>query len=354
MNFSDPVINHSAVLDFLEFGICCPGETFFSSTPDNHNSFLRENLAHIANSDISINEAAERVYYQLEKAINDIVQSNYCSSFALSGGADSRLIFSILIKNHPHFLNNIYVYTRLHPTLNQQQDRDYLIAKKLCDQYSIALNPEFSSKHSSFYLVPQYKTAKKCLSGLWGGELLGGSVINHYLFSPGSIKQNDRDSNLCLYLLNSLNGNELNQDSMFSLFSLTLKKSQHTAFYHSLAWFSPDSSKEVTISPFLDHDFQKTLFSLPPSYLKDYQLYALLLEKKADNFLNIPINNFQIPRGKSIHHPREGIEPKNLTQQLNIQVIKKTENNILEKYIDQYQEKKYYPYLKNSIPYIHF
>ncbi|NQZ18044.1 MAG: hypothetical protein HRT44_02125 [Bdellovibrionales bacterium] len=292
----------------------------------------------------------DQIYISLEAALDKIISSKQCDALAISGGADSRLIMSILNKNHRSELEKLYIYNRRHISLEEDTDVDTVLSKKICERLGLKLNLEVSQRFSGSYLHPEGRSENKVLSGLWGGELLGGYLVDDRLFSFEELLVNT-ESELASFVKTHFEKESQSSNILCMMYNL-LRWSNYTAYYQSLPWLRPRANEARTVTPFLDEGFLKALFSIKSEDLSNYQLYKKLLNKHCAELLDIPINN---PSFKELYDYGDVAKVKNPKS---IKVVNKipqdwtSEKKEIRRYIEQLGPSKYGNYLLKALPYI--
>jgi hypothetical protein len=187
----------------------------------------------------------------LRKAIVKLIE-NGASHLALSGGCDSRLILALIPKS---MRSKVSTYNKSNPLLGATQDNDHLLAEKISEQYGFKFNPILEPKNYIEFLNPEF-TNEKVISGLYGGEFLGGT-LNWFL--PDEIQKSfsvtdpDAYRNLFLASINSFR---------------TLFHRKTTS-----SWASPYTNLYSTFTPFLDTDFLDHFVKVDPAQAANYKVY---------------------------------------------------------------------------------
>ncbi len=282
--------------DFLEFGLVQPGRDIFIFDKANARHRRYNSLNKKESISNSIDYYARQVYSAIEKALDNIVSQGEVNRFALSGGADSRIILAILLKNHPGFLRDLYIYTRVHPELGPSNDKDFLISDCLSKRFNFKIFPETSEALSSGYLMPIHRVtradySRKVLSGLWGGELLGGAIFEFFPTHPEQIIRSKRDGLLKAYLQNLVETYGETCLSSLDLHFHLLYEANCSTFYDSSTWFFPRMANYVSHTPFLQDVFLKEIFVVPSHFFKKYQLYLKIFDLLDKRFSEIEVNN---------------------------------------------------------------
>jgi hypothetical protein len=338
-------LNERAVFDFLYLGFVSPGENFFSDS--NHSS--KYELEFLTTEDKNIEHFIQQIYDTLELAVDRIVSTQDCNSFALSGGVDTRLILHFLAKNHQNFLKNTYIYTRYHPLLGPNNDSDCIVVQRLEKKMNLKINYEPASEWASSYLnVCNEKSY--ALSGLWGGELLGGQVLNKLLFSFSDFLPLIGKSDLADWIFNNnknLTDQHVYQNNEFQLHSQLLMQSSVTAFYYSVTWLDPMRALNVSRTPFLDPDFLKKIYTCPRAFLKDYNIYRHIIKNFLGDLATVPFSN---PMYSSEDMLNLGKDPKEQIQNLGTpEIFSEEQKALLEKCISKHRQAKHYSYMQSLL-----
>jgi hypothetical protein len=189
------------------------------------------------------------------------------NSIALSGGADSRMIFSALIHNKPS--KKILIYSRLHPDLNEKQDADVLISKNICFQLGFEHRVQKATEMPSAYLSQEAPALAPIFSGLYGGEYLGGEITQ--LLAENSL------------YLDKTNGLLEN--------AIKLLAQSFTCDIYDGAWSPIYSHHNLTLTPFWDSSILQLLFNLPSEKVQKYKLYNNLFDFLPEPLLSEPLQS---------------------------------------------------------------
>ena len=307
-------LNEPAIRDFIHYGVTAPGDSFFLE--DSHintqsfSSFLdRYELKHKHITRDLLNLLNK----ELTGAVGRLLKKKTCSFFALSGGCDTRLILAILLTQYPESLKELNIYTRLHPDLVPDSDRDVSVAKILSQKFKFPLAIESYRLSPTVYLDADLKEGERVLSGLFGGELLGGALLDGLMFSPDSgTHKSESDGNFDDFLREFWSKNKFSSENLLAFYYYLLRNSYMTGLYKTPAWLQIDCALEFTESPFLDDDFLDLLFSVHPDVVYYYQVYVRILEVCYPEFIKIPVNNSYVAPYPFIERVDWGVEPKSL------------------------------------------
>jgi hypothetical protein len=347
---SEKQIDRYAVNDFIQYGVVTPGHDFVkvrSSVRSDHIDILDID-AKTPQLKIDIN----KIYSIIEENVHRIVTSRSIDSFALSGGADSRLIFGILYRNHLSHLKKLHVYTRIHPQLSADKDRDCIIASLLCQKFGIYLHKEFSQYSQAYVRIQDYQKYRNPLCGLWGTELIGGAIFRELLFADDVVNQTDEDNYLIDFLKQSgLRSENINRNMFYAHFQL-LSKSNYTAFYKMPTWLNPGKAMQHARSPFFDIRLAIELSRIDAKQLNKSMLYEEIFSKKLSEYVEIPINNNSLPPKFTRGLSDLGYEPK----LLKMNIVKQADSPLRQElYTGVINSRRgpYKDYLLSLIPYIH-
>ena len=340
-------LNEDSVLDFLDFGMMSPGHSFFMK----REYFPSFNLIP-PKKDFS----SKNFLTAFRLSIESILKKGDISEFALSGGADTRLICSVLLTDFPSEFRKFRVYTRVHPYLGTKGDRDYLIAESLSKRFRFTLTAEVAEKNSTSYLRPLQMKEKptKNLSGLWGGECLGGALLNFKTADLKEILQCERVSPLKSYLQTlGLNDYVLENQTLQVYYHL-LNESQATTFYYSLNWFIPKGFSYFSETPFINEFVLNEIFSLTDSQVSNYRIYNEVLSLLSPGFLELPINNTAVTPSFRSGLENYGIEPKTQSAELTKGTNWSDRHQELKNFCEKFNHLKYSEYLRGILPHLNF
>jgi hypothetical protein len=299
----------NAINDFIQFGFVRPGDHLYKRM-DRAQTMELGQPGSICDS-LDSAQVVHQAHQLIEQNIAQIIESGEVDAFALSGGADSRLIFSILCKNHLPELKSLYIYTRSHPRLSPDQDRDLIIAKSLCQEFGLKHNHEVAQIHPQVFLTPQDKSFTRPLCGLWGSELIGGGIYRECLFDRDRILASRvKDSDLLSYLWDSGISTENYAATELLIHFHLLSLSELTAFYQSITWLKPKGAMANAKSPYFDSQLARLLCAVNKEYLSSFSFNRQLLETYASEFLKVPINNIFMQQSQAPELGTIGLEPK--------------------------------------------
>ncbi len=337
------MIDESSVLDFLEFGLVSPDRDLVL-----HNRILKlDDEPVYTQSTYNLDNVIDILQQSLEKAVCSITTER-CKSFALSGGIDSRLILCILTKNHNDFLKEIKIYNRYHPQLGPVEDRDSILAKQVCNFLDLKLDFEAVEEYGQDYLRFSSPKGYFTLSGLWGGELLGGALHQHFPFALQEIDKTSRVSPLKDYILKIKDNFPGKISELWLMFHL-LRNSRHTAFYRSIGWYEPKYVESIAATPFLGKEFLENLFRLPIDEINNYKIYKKLVNKYDSKLFSFPINNISFKDNQTL----PGKEPKKEAAYIQREgkITTEAQLQILE-ICKRHSHLPYANYLMNLIPFL--
>lgn len=299
-------INLDALSEFLKFGITYPGTSLRRSFAP------KPVVAPIEISQYIIDEtqAAKVILEALYKAIDDLVSRGEIKSFAMSGGTDTRLILAILHRNHRSFLSRLPIYTRIHPQLTVDSDRDGIVAKALANRFGLKVEFESSDFYPKAYLYNRNHLRQPCLSGLWGGELLGGQLFTILPFSISDIYSCPHSARLKNLLLDWKTAPNMESNHLQVYFNLIIQ-SGLSALYETWTWLHSPTNSKAIVAPFTSESFLSTLFTIDPRLIKDYRLYAHLLKNEFPEYVEVAVNNHAL-EWHGLNVARSGTEAKSI------------------------------------------
>lgn len=339
-------LRRNSILDFLEFGLLSPGDHFFDT-------YLETNLPYWpGDSDFENDDLEKSLYETLVLSIGEILKSNKCDSYAISGGADSRLILSILLDHFPHFLKTVKVYCRYHPSLSPEEDRDSRIVMALSEANGFDVKFESPNVHPQAYLYSPKTSQKYCLSGLFGGELLGATLLNNPIFDENELYQSNRQSFFCDSIKQTFPSLDAFYENHLKIRYLTLRGSSLSAFYESPTWIRPNIFLKVSATPFVNHKFLKVLFSCDPNKLKNHMVYSNILTRFCSKYLSVPVNNEFIDNKLNLGLKSWGKEPKLIPYNKQKPLTLSVGQKMIEAFIDTQGQRKHTDFLKRWLHFV--
>ena len=295
-------IRTNSILDFLEFGLLAPGDDFFD--------FNLRSSPPIFDSDITISDLEKTLYTNLVSSLKEILENKQVDSFAISGGADSRLILSIILEHFPKYLEKMKIYCRVHPSLRPEEDRDSLIVMALSKQLGFNVKFESPDLYPSAYLVPADPDQTCCLSGIFGGNLLGGDFLENPIFDGKEIYECSRKSLFCKFITQEFYSLESFKKNELKIRYLTLMLSPLSAHSKSLCWLIPNRFLQYSKTPFINKRILDILFSCEIKDIKNFEIYTKILTRFCSKYLFVPINNLSIESKLNLGLAQWGKEPK--------------------------------------------
>lgn len=261
LNF-DWSLDSSSLEDFFDFGLITNGKTLFSNIKQlpfqKYIKYQNNSLRLISESSLTLDskviESPSSIYEFLIARIQIWLNDCHFNSIALSGGADSRMIFAAL--NNFKDKSKIKVHSRIHPQLSEEQDADFVIAKNICQTIGLPHSGQKARSHPSAYLSQDLPADPPIFSALYGGEYLGGEVIN--LIAKNALSENSNSPIFanCIHLL----------------------AQAFTCDFYGGAWFPVFAHHNLTLTPFWDSQIIQLLLSIETENIKDYRLYNEVLD----------------------------------------------------------------------------
>jgi len=240
-----------------------------------------------------------------------ILNSNYFTEIDLSGGYDSRVIFSLAYNTKVNLNNeNIKIYSKIgtNKGMIHHLSDDYDIASKIANTLNIQLNQhQYNSKlnyysseeqydllkytflglhKSGFNCVAKYVDPKFHFGGL-NGEIIRGSLTNLSLknienrFSHNPVKNNENVINEFYNDIHSLDENEFKALTKFFI-------NTQCRSHFGLSIYNSYIANLYTISPFNDADLLKLY--VPEEFDKNI-IFAIIIYKTCPEIFDIPFTN---------------------------------------------------------------
>ncbi len=213
----------------------------------------------------------------------------YCpyNSIAVSGGADSRLLLATL--NSYPLGKEFTLHSRCHPQLTPSEDADVFIAKQSAEIVGRKHSVQLSQGFPSAYLSQEPPAVAPVLSGLYGGELLGGELLQ--LVSKTRLKKEDENS--------------------FAE-AISISAQMFICDFYGGAWSLCSAHHNLTLTPYWDSYFVASLLQTPTDVIKKYSLMAQMYEHLPSQLKELPFVSVFTD-----YHPKwkkslTGINPKSL------------------------------------------
>lgn len=293
----DPVVDPHKIEKFFADGIISDGDTLFLGVRQlgfQKQAVVREGLVEETTepslkTDSPVNlSAAQFLDFTMERFAQWFKYCPY-QSVAVSGGADSRLLFATL--NRYPVEKEFTLHSRCHPQLKPEQDADVIIAKEATAMIGRKHLVQLSEGFPSAYLSQETPAVPPVLSGLYGGELLGGELLQ--LVSKSRIKKEEEGS---------------------YAEAISTSGQMFVCDFYGGAWSVCSSHHNLTITPYWDSYFIAALLQTPASVIKNYSLMAKMYESLPSQFKEMPFISIFTHYHPHWRKPYSGSNPKSLVR----------------------------------------
>ena len=243
--------------------------------------------------------------------IKPILNSEYFTEIDLSGGFDSRVIFSLIYNTKVNLNNeNIKIYSKIGTTkgMIHHLSDDYEIASKIADKLNIQLNQhQYNSKANYYSCEEQYDLLKYTFLGLHksgfncvakftnpkfhfgglNGEIIRGALPNLSLnnikkrLSHHPVKNNE---NVINEFFNDINGLDTDKFKALTKFFINTQCRSH----FGLSIYNSYIANIFTISPFNDKELLKLYV---PEGIDKNIIFAIIIYKTCPEIFDIPFTN---------------------------------------------------------------
>lgn len=226
------------------------------------------------------------------------------NSIAISGGIDSRFLIACWLSKNVS--RETKLYSRLHPSLAEDQDLDVLVAKKIAALTHLPHGIQKPSSLPSAFLSQEPPCRPAVLSGLYGGEYLGGEFLN--LVSLEKWDQKLAGTGIFAEtVMSRRKTNPLDDDVQLKL--EILAQSSFCRVYDA-SWGAIAVHHNLTLTPFWDSYFIEALSRMPAVQLQNYSLYRQLYSYLPRPVREIPLHSQMNHYFKDYAHAQNGINPK--------------------------------------------
>ncbi|MCR9205886.1 MAG: hypothetical protein NXH75_14985, partial [Halobacteriovoraceae bacterium] len=275
--------DHESIASYLKDGILNGGKTFIRGvrnfSPGETIEYIDRELT-IKNSSRSFSGFEEKNPAEVTQQIKDILSDSlqkWISKYSihganLTGGADTRLLLALLEKNQRQ---DFQFFTDRSPHLNEDEDRDVIIAKELAKRFGlnheVRIHPTVEITDDKSFLRSEPADVLK-LSGNHGGEILGGDVFGAMEFCKATHWREDFTEDyqsLC--------------SLMFRAFFSDIYDGG--VFNH---WTMPFKFSGRKCAPFWDQRLIHLLSQQDKNNVYHYGLYAELYRKHFPEFIKTP------------------------------------------------------------------
>ncbi len=322
-------LNYQAIIEYFNIGITLQNKTFYEEINlldkstiieinQNINKKTQTKQSHISiNKKIDLVSAVEEVSFLLKNSINTLLKNNTEQQITISGGLDTRLILNAIDENQ---VKNYDFVTFKTTRLDENSDRDILIAKEICKYkslkhsviempaWSVQWNKNFST---SFFNTWREKNDKRILTGVFGTEFLNSGWSCQYPFNVNTqkktkifnkLKFNNFSKAFTDVIINSTTNpliemsniikNIEHENSQYYFAINHFSKSFFTGIYHGSAgrWVNPFDFLTSISSPFVDEKLISFCLSLPFNIISDknHNLYRELFKNHFSKLNHIP------------------------------------------------------------------
>lgn len=238
-------------------------------------------------------------------------------TFRISGGVDTRLISAFLPDWSKARLNFEVVCS---PHLNETSDRDVIGAKRVTEVLQVPLEIMQLERRNSAYFA-YIKEPRGALSGLYGGEFLGGILLTDI---PGVKINSDPGKNISFGLgvdstFKSDSVQRFQEDckryGARKLLTSIYLGAFRSSIYQSInfSWAEPYALGQLALSPFVEQEMLDYLLRIPVDVIRDYAFYRRLVREQVPLALRkIPFSSPIVQSGE-LPSFTEGVDPKNIS-----------------------------------------
>lgn len=373
----DKKLNYNAVAEYFALGLPLGDKTFFDNISNlSPGSILevKDNSGKLRQYDdfnIKITRYKDKTYFvdKIAKVFNKTVQDRMknpenilmCN---LTGGVDTRLILSNLTKEQ---MKLIPFCSRVGIGLDQNEDKDVIVAKMLARKLNLKLKVEKYHQFEHEFGVSFFKrqriteSSKRVLTGLFGGEFVGGytqaAPIKYNEISKKVIRQRlekiftktflQKIDDPFISLKKQLKEIKAENKELFFVIRQLTRGFFTSSYGGSRAgWLTPYKAFIENSNVFCDINLLKMLLTVPNEYLADYNIYNQIYKLCFPELTNIPTNNpiFAKRKDSCMSYLTEGVEPK--------EVRKSKYNKALKAYLKSHYtwDKQFYnaEYIKEN------
>lgn len=218
---------------------------------------------------LSLQQAADEAYSIVWHNVKKLVHNEFIKLFALTAGADTRLILSCLSSDELKSLN--FWFDDRYASTNLKISHEKKIVQNLVSEYNLKMDYGLpascfgrSSNRSKKNRLRSFEgdfRLNTC-SGMFGGEILGGALFEEM----------------------GLEANNYNVQFAFRQLFCSFMGTTHD----DVLWRHPHYFFYTRNTPFLSIKLIKLMLSLPTEYYLYYRMYRLIYETHAAKFINIP------------------------------------------------------------------
>ncbi len=298
-DFLDPLVDPQKIDSFFEEGLISDGNTLFKGIRQVafqkrvsvKKGVVLEESEPVLLADSPVNRsAAQFLDFTMDRFQQWFKHCSY-NSVAVSGGADSRLLCATLQKFPAH--RDVTLHSRCHPKLLPEQDADVLIAKRIAAILQKGHDVQRSQQFPSAYLSQEFPAVPPIMSGLYGGELLGGELLQ--LVSNVRIKKD--------------------QENAFA-HAVEASAQMFLCDFYGGAWSVCSAHHNLTLTPFWDSYFIAAMLQTPTSVIKGYSLLSKMYEHLPANLKELPFVSIFTDYQPQWKKPLPGVNPKSINGDL--------------------------------------
>lgn len=236
-------------------------------------------------------------YTTLGVATEKLIKKWNPTVFRISGGVDTRLM-SGLLKSRKELLQNITLQVLNRSTVVESEDRDVIGAKFVANYLEMPLQI-ITLDENEFAYFARVDQSVGALSGLYGGEILGGVCLSDEIGifdQDKSFSFYKENFSLNLSILedhkNSVVDFESTKSSLFRrIFSLIT--SFRSTIYGSVnwGWAEPYRLNQRALSPFVDSAFLESILRRSEMELTGYKLYRSVGRNMPNELKTFPFSS---------------------------------------------------------------
>ncbi len=295
-------IDPLALDELLIYGNLSPGRTLFNKIKMGHplhnleiqdfSVVSSQKKSKPQNLRISDEKDSSLFYEVLKESVEHLLKTTDIYWITLTGGADSRLIFSTLDQKSHQLRKYLFDNVAADP---HAIPYDSKIVEMIKEHFSLKIDygfPQRVIEENKSYVGSQKNSVHNhILTGLYGGEILGGQALkvqprilgNKMVSHRGFEFARDRQKIEFQEHISS-------QSDLF--YNLTLMISSFMSFfYEDKNWLFPFAISQKKITPFLNSKILEIVFSQKEEDLTQFSFYQKIYQNCAPLLINFPFNS---------------------------------------------------------------
>ena len=330
----DQSINFQSIFEIFEYGMVLENRTLINGlrslpyaseyrwkSPKDNSQRVYYHWDVSTNYKITIEKAADEIFSLMRRRMVERIEDGRITDLPLTGGYDTRFLLGLIPK---HLWGKFKWHTNCSPYLDENQDRDVIIAKMLSEAFGLShriIHPcasenAYVEDGKLFYEKLRPMAEWFNINGHFSGYIRGKLGGQDGIFSGAASKRlryisKKKRAHIknCRIIVNEY---RCGNNKLLFYYLNNICTFLNTADpLNSGKWVYPPSFFLQSIrTPFQDSSLLRYLLSLPPEYLKNGNVFLLIFQRHNPELFTVPF----------VANPFEKLADKKLLQ--NIKVLR--------------------------------